>query len=171
VHPALKRSLFVLPPIFILFSILLAFPGCQEDNHWKQDGDALLLRSQSLDHQLLFLNSQIDSLWDTTSTQLANALPPDFPSIDRDIFINARNADHIRMFMSYKLLDSASQSLVMQAGAYDSVLALQVRDLFQERQKFEQEKIQFLAQVEKKDKTASQAYAEKFRLKENPVSQ
>jgi len=166
-----KRLLFSFRSIFVLLSILLAFPGCLPDNQWKQEGDALLLRSRDLDDQLVLLNTQIDSLWDTTSIQLANALPPDFPSIDRDIFINARNADHIRMFMSYKLLDSATQALVIQAGVYDSILAQQVHGLFLARQEFEREKIQFLGQVEKQDKSASQDYAEKFRTKENLVSQ
>jgi hypothetical protein len=171
VHPDVKRKLFVSAPIIALLSILLAVPGCRDNNHWKQEGDALVLRSQSLDDQMLSLNTQIDSLWDTISVQLANALPPDFPSIDRDIFINARNADHIRMFMSYKLLDSAAQDLVQQAGTHDSILAQQVRDLYLARQDFEREKIQFLGQIEKLDKTTSQEYAEKFRLKENALSQ
>jgi hypothetical protein len=165
VYPDVKRTHFIFAPIIVLFSILLTLQSCGHERHWKQEGDALLLRSQELDNQLILLNTRIDSLWDTTSTQLANALPPDFPSIDRDIFINARNADHIRMFMSYKLLDAATQSLVMQAGSYDSLLALQVRDLFLEQQKFEQEKNQFLAQLEKQDKAAGQEFAEKFRSK------
>ena len=70
------------------------------------------------------------------------------------------------MFMSYKLLDSASQSLVMQAGAYDSLLHLQSVIFSRNGKNLQQEKIQFLSQVKKQDKAASQAYAEKFRLKE-----
>ncbi len=109
---------------------------------------------------------RVDSLWDTVSVQLNNAIPPGFPSTDREIFIHARNAGHIRMFMSYKQLDTATQSLVNQAGITDSLLALQIQQAYAERLAFEDKKLHFLSEVEKSDKALSKTFAEKFRIAE-----
>ena len=142
-------------------------PGCQEKtSHWQQEGDALLAQNAALNAKLKSLNSSVDSLWDTVSVQLDHTIPPDFPEVDRNIFIKARNAGHIRMFMSYKQLDAATQSLVNAAGVADSLLAIQIQQLYSERQAFEQQKLHFLSEVEKSDKALSKTIAEKFRTAE-----
>jgi len=143
--------------------------GCQHKKQWQQEEEVLLQKAHELDTRLAQLNAQIDSLWDTTSVQLAQKIPADFPAVDRDIFIKARNADHIRMFMSYKQLDDDAKALVNQAGKQDSFLAIQVRALYIERQDFEQKKLLFLSEVEKHDKAASRECAEKLRSSENSI--
>jgi hypothetical protein len=169
VYPAQNK------PITLLFLLVIAFTGilfssCQNQQPWQQEEDALILQAKVLDTKLDRLNASIDSLWDVTSAQLDKQLPADFPAIDRDIFIKARNADHIRMFMSYKELDNDTKALVNNAGIQDSLLAKQVRALYAEQQAFEQKKLSFLSKVEKQDKAASRASAEKFKSAENSIA-
>ena len=143
--------------------------GCQHKKQWQQEEEVLLQKAHELDTRLAHLNARIDSLWDTTSVQLAQKIPADFPAIDRDIFIKARNADHIRMFMSYKQLSDDAKAIVNHAGTQDSLLAIQVRAYYLERQDFEQKKLLFLSEVEKHDKAASRECAEKLRSSENSI--
>ncbi len=158
------------------FSLLLAGAwlgsGCHnQTSHWQQEGDVLVAQNTALNAKLLSLNAKVDSLWDTVSVQLDHAIPPDFPAVDRNIFIKARNAGHIRMFMSYKQLDPAIHSLVDQAGVADSLFALQIQQVYAERQAFEQQKIHFLSEVEKSDKALSKTLADKFRTAKYPSAQ
>src|SRR6187431_2085521 len=109
------------------------------------------------------LNARIDSLWDVTSATLDKELPADFPPVDRDIFLNARNADHIRMFMSYKDISPELQALVDKAGEYDQMLAHHMREHQMEQQVFEQRKNEFLQKVAQQNESTSNEYALKFR--------
>jgi len=151
--------LFIVGTFFIL-------SACDPQGQWDKQSALLLQQADQLEAKQIQLNTRIDSLWDATTEALAKALPSDFPPTDRDIFLKARNADHIRMFMSYKLLDAQTQDLVNKAGQYDEMLANQVRDLYAQRQNFEKEKIQFLSQVERHDKKAGQHYAEQLSVAE-----
>lgn len=151
---------------FVLFlsAIVFTLASCTRDRQWYKEAAQLLKKSNDLEQNHQLLNHRIDSLWDATSMALDKALPADFPSIDRGIFIKARNADHIRMFMSYKLLDENAKAIVNKAGEYDEMLAVQVRQLFQQEQEFGQEKSKFLNQVEKNNPDAGRKYADQFLL-------
>ena len=142
-----------------LLGTMLTLFACTTSNQ----KEALLQQALTLEQRHCLLNASIDSLWDVTTAQLASNIPPDFPAIDRDIFLKARNANHIRMFMSFKQLDSKSQALVNQAGQYDEVLASKVHHLMAEKEQFEAQKNQFLQQLAQKDLAASQAFAQKIR--------
>lgn len=155
----------------LVFSLLLTLPSCDRKGQWEKEFTGLLEQTVGLKHRHCQLNASIDSLWDTTSAQLKSALPASFPATDRDIFFKARNADHIRMFMSFKLLDSSTQALVDEAGKYDAALAAQIRDLSEKTQLFEQQKIQFLKQVEQQNPEASRGYAAIFRTAVTDICQ
>ena len=142
-----------------LLGTMLTLYACET----SKQKEALLRQAQALEQRHRQLNASIDSLWDVTTAQLASNIPTDFPAIDRDIFLKARNANHIRMFMSFKQLDSQSQALVNQAGRYDEVLAAKVHHLMAEKEQFEAQKNQFLQQLAKKDLEASRAFAQKIR--------
>lgn len=142
-----------------LLGTMLTLLACTTSNQ----KEALLQQALALEQRNCQLNASIDSLWDATAAQLESALPASFPAIDRDIFLKARNANHIRMFMSFKQLDSKSQALVNQAGQYDEMLAAKVHHLLVEKQQFEAQKNQFLQQLAQKDLSASQAFAKKIR--------
>ena len=138
--------------------------SCAPQSPWEEESEALLRKTTALEDLHHQLNLRIDSLWDVTTDQLAGMMPSDFPSIDREIFLKARNADHIRMFMSFDLLSDDAQNLVIRAGEYDQFLAKQIHHLIAERQKFESEKNRFLSEVQQEDEAASRQYAEKFRM-------
>lgn len=142
-----------------LLGTMLTLFACTTSNQ----KEVLLQQALALEQRHCQLNASIDSLWDATTAQLKSAMPADFPAIDRDIFLKARNANHIRMFMSFKQLDSKCQALVNQAGQYDEVLAAKVYHLMAEKQQFEAQKNQFLQQLAKKDLAGSQAFAQKIR--------
>jgi hypothetical protein len=148
---------------FLLLVAVWGFWACDSRSQWEKENAELHRQMTDLEHRQKSLQASIDSLWDITSAQLAAALPAGFPPTDRDIFLNARNADHIRMFMSFKLLDADAQSLVNQAGEQDEILAAQARALLEERQAFEQHKNQFLQKVAAEDESAGRLYASKFR--------
>jgi len=169
VYPVQNKPLSLLFLPVIVSTCIFYFSACQNQHPWQQEEETLLQQAHELDTRLDHLNASIDSLWDTTSVLLAQQLPPDFPAIDRDIFIKARNADHIRMFMSYKALDDNTKALVNNAGTQDSMLANKVRALYTERQEFEQKKLLFLSEVEKHDKAASRECVEKIRSSENTI--
>lgn len=156
-------------PFFISISTVLflafiaAIAGCDGNSRWEKEQSGLLSQAAYLEHRHSQLNASIDSLWDVTTAQLTAALPSSFPVQDRNIFLKARNADHIRMFMSFKQLAPETQSLVIKAGEYDSLLAAQVRALLAQSQEFEQQKMQFLRKVEQRDTAASRLYADELR--------
>src|SRR5690606_9687552 len=103
----------------------------------------LLTRAEALARRHTELTYRIDSLWDTTTARLAEAMPPDFPVVDRDIFLTSRNADHMRMFMSFELLDSTTRELIHAAGRADQQLAGELRQWAVEYRAFEREKQAF----------------------------
>lgn len=159
----MKRSGTIHPFLYLLLPSLLILSACDRTASWNAESEGLLHRADSLEMQHHIINTRIDSLWDATTAVLASEIPEDFPPTDREIFLKARNADHIRMFMSFKSLSPEAQAIVDSAGKYDAMLALQIRDLQISQQAFEQEKNQFLARVEKADQQAGQMYAEAFR--------
>lgn len=142
---------------FLCFVTTILAVCCNSAASEQERYQTLLGRAQSLEHRHCQLNASIDSLWDVTSQQLDKALPKNFPAIDRGIFLRARNADHIRMFMSFKQLSPDAQSIVNEAGKYDTSLAAQVRGLLEEKQSFEREKIRFLKNIGKTN--TSEVYA------------
>lgn len=144
------------------FLFLLIFYSCQQANPWKSEAEALQHQSAELDVAHIKLNERIDSLWDATTEVIAKDLPADFPPVDRDIFLHCRNADHIRMFMSFKRLSPEVQSTVDVAAQLDAMLAVQARDLQIRRDQFQQEKNHFLIKVADQDPKAGKRYAEQF---------
>lgn len=146
-----------------VFALIFVLSSCGNPQSWKQKYSDLLQRAVALEHRHAQLQASIDSLWDVTSLKLDHSLPASLPPMDRAVFLNSRNADHIRMFMSFKQLDPDLQSLVNQAGEHDALLAKQMQELMNQQQVFEQQKIQFLREVEAKDKQAVQHYAAEFR--------
>lgn len=152
------------PHILLLLSAMMLFPACDDRAAWRVEGDQLISKATSLSQQHDMLNIRIDSLWDTTTAVLAAAIPEDFPPTDREIFLHARNADHIRMFMSFKTLDAETQALVDNAGRFDEKLASQVRALQQQQQVFEKEKIEFLSKLDGTAPDDFRYYADLFHM-------
>ena len=152
-------------PFFFLTAFLLSI-GCTSDVR-QEEYAGLLQQAASLEQRHCRLKSSTDSLWDVTSARLEKAMPPGFPAVDRDIFLKARNADHMRMFMSFQKLDAAAQSLVNEAGKYDAILAAQVQNLLKQQQDFEKRKISFLKKMEQKDAASVQTYAAELRTAGN----
>jgi hypothetical protein len=146
----------------LIVSALVVFTACGKRATFKTEGEELMSQANDLAQQHAMLNIRIDSLWDATTTALSAAIPEDFPPTDREIFLNARNADHIRMFMSFKTLDKETQALVDAAGRYDEMLASQIRSLQQQRQEFEHQKIDFLSKVADNDSSDFRYYADQF---------
>ena len=146
----------------LFLTSLVLVPACGDRASFKIEGDDLISQANTLAQQHAKLNLQIDSLWDATTEALSAAIPADFPPTDREIFLNARNADHIRMFMSFKTLDTETQALVDAAGRYDEMLASQIAKLQQQRQAFEHQKIDFLGKVADNDSSDFRYYADQF---------
>ena len=159
----MKRSGTLQSFLCLLLPAFLVLTACDHTTAWQAESEALLHRGDSLEAEHQLINTRIDSLWDATTALLASAIPQDFPPTDREIFLKARNADHIRMFMSFKSLSPDVQAVVDNAGKYDAMLAGQIRELQAQQQAFELEKNQFLENVEKADQMAGQRYAEAFR--------
>lgn len=149
--------------ICLLITYLLILTGCNPTKVWDEECKVLLQEAEQLESKHTKLNVSIDSLWDTTSKTLAMAIPEDFPPTDREIFLNSRNADHMRMFMSFKELSAETQSLVDAAGKYDAMLATEIKTLQIQKEDFEKRKTQFLRKVDEQNKEAYQQYAEQFR--------
>ena len=146
-----------------LVCTMLTQLSCKETNQWEQESATLINSSKDLAARHLQLDASVDSLWDITTSILEKQLPQDFPSIDRDIFLNARNADHMKMFKSYELLDTNTKSLIEQAGLYDQKIAQQMQELLEERSQLERNKVQFLGKVAQSDRDLSRQYGDQFR--------
>ena len=147
--------------ICIVCATLLAI-GCKPKPQWHTESEHLTQQVKQWNQQFDALNHQVDSLWDTTSVRLAELLPADFPATDRDIFIRARNADHIRMFMSYNKLDSDLQRLVTDAGQHDAQLAEALRQLYLDKNALDDAISSFLVRVADADPASGQRYATHF---------
>jgi hypothetical protein len=157
---SIRQSVFV----WLVAAATVYMSACRSDDTWDKESQTLHAEAIELNKQHRLLNQRIDSLWDATAIELAASLPPDFPAIDRDIFIKARNADHIRMFMSYQALREDTKALVNAAGKYDEMLAKHVLDLQWRQEKFEAHKTQFLTNVFHHDPEAGQRFAAQFRM-------
>jgi hypothetical protein len=136
--------------------------ACRDQRSYDDEAAALLARGSALAMRHASLQEQVDSLWDTTTAKLAEALPPDLPPVDRDIFLHARNADHIRMFMSFKDLDTTTREIVHAAGRADQALAAETRRLAEEIRRYEADKLAFLAAVGRTDEAAQRHFARQF---------
>ncbi|HSF90367.1 MAG TPA: hypothetical protein VLA46_13180 [Saprospiraceae bacterium] len=156
-------KIYTLQMVLLLY-FLVTLPACNDRAAWKAEGDGLISQATILQQQHDVLNVRIDSLWDTTTAALAAAIPDDFPPTDREIFLHARNADHIRMFMSFKTLDAATQALVDSAGRYDEMIAGQLRTLQQQRQAFEKQKLAFLQKMAGTAPEDFRYYAHQFHM-------
>ncbi|HUR30595.1 MAG TPA: hypothetical protein VMZ69_04135 [Saprospiraceae bacterium] len=159
----MRNVLKLFPAIFLLTSLFI-FQSCAPHAKWEKESAALLVKTAALEDLHHQLDDRIDSLWDATTAQLAVMIPSDFPQIDREIFLKARNADHIRMFMSYSQLSADAKALINDAGDYDQFLAQQIHQLIIQKEKFEEEKNLFLTKVQHEDEEASRLYADKFRM-------
>lgn len=158
------RKYFLASFASICLFALCVGPGCNERD-CDQQAIALLMKAQDLEERHDLIENEIDSLWDLTTAKLALGLPDHIPPSDRDIFLKSRNADHMRMFMSFDKLDRSLQELVIDAGRYDQVLASKIRILSNERLAFEKEKLQFLKKIKQNQgEVASRKIAEKLRL-------
>ena len=146
---------------------LLTLMSCGHENKWEQESATLIKSSKDLSDRHLQLDASVDSLWDVTTTTLEKQLPEDFPSIDRSIFLKARNADHMMMFKSFDLLDADTKSLIIQAGEYDKKISQQMMNLMEEGSKLERDKNQFLSEVAQQDLKLSRQYADQFRSASN----
>ena len=147
-----------------LLSIIFFLPfGCHQTSSWEAEGKALLEENKELRQQHALLDTRVDSLWDATTEALRLAIPADFPPTDREIFLNARNADHIKMFMSFKSLPAETQLLVNSADSLDRQLAAGIVALHKEQMAFDQKKIDFLVKLSKEDPSSVQQYAQLFR--------
>jgi hypothetical protein len=137
--------------------------GCQKSNAWEAEGQALLAENQRLKQKHEDVDARIDSLWDATTEALRSAIPADFPPTDREIFLNARNAAHIKMFMSYKSLPAETQLLVNVADSLDQLLAKDIEELQSAQIEFEQKKLDFLIKVNRDNPSASLHYTQMLR--------
>ena len=155
----------------LLFVFMTLLPACHPNQNWENESTDLLHHAIALEQEHAAINAGIDSLWDVTTLALEKALPPDFPPVDREIFLTSRNADHIRMFMTFKTLPSDIQAMVDAAGKEDERLAVKARILMEEKQEFEKEKNQFLQSIEQQDTSVRRFYADQFRKIENPKQQ
>ena len=153
----------------LAFAILTQF-SCKETHQWDQESAALIKTSKDLVDRHQQLDASVDSLWDATTAILEKQLPGNFPSIDREIFLNARNADHMMMFKSYELLDDNTKSLIVQAGLYDQKLAKEMQELMEQISQLEKSKNQFLSDVAQSDLKQSRLYASQFRSASNTTT-
>ena len=157
-------------PTILIASIFL-IPACQQSSSWEAEGKSLIQEGQQLRQRHDQFDARVDSLWDATTEVLRIAIPADFPPTDREIFLNARNADHIKMFMSFKSLPQETQTLVNVADSIDQQIAKGIVKLHEEQIAFDQKKIDFLVKVSKEDPAAVQQYAQLFHRQNAPQSE
>lgn len=155
---------------FWICASALFFNSCAKESNWEHESALLVTQSLLLNEKYAALNQRVDSLWDATSQQLEKNMPSGVPPVDRDIFLNSRNAYHIRMFDSFELLDPASQQLIINADEYDKKLAREMQLLYEEKKKIEKLKNIFLRKVAESDNKASLAFAHKFRSNESTTA-
>lgn len=155
------KSLYTRFPAFTVLA-LVVFTNCQQPNTWEHEFQTILEVINQLDQSYAKLNGRVDSLWDATTARLREALPAEMPPIEADLFLKSRNADHMRMFMSFQLLDTATQTLVNRAGELDRQLARQIQDVQQGRNSIENKKLEFLTKVKAADEERYEIFHQKF---------
>ena len=149
---------------FAAFTVLalVVFTNCQQPNTWEHEFQTILEDIKRLDQSYSNLNGRVDSLWDATTAHLQETMPAGMPPIEADIFLKSRNADHMRMFMSFQLLDTVTQTMVNQAGEMDSQLAKQIQEVQQGRNSIENKKLEFLKKVKAADEERYEMFHQKF---------
>ena len=135
------------------FYLALLFAGlffaCQSTDPGQLEAEAqqLINEGTMYHNRYCALKYKTDSVWSIVAEAMEKGLPANFATTDRSVFINSRNADHITMFKSFKMIDTSLQTLVMDAGKKDIELANQVRALQMEMDTFESKKLTFLKKV------------------------
>lgn len=144
---------------------LSLFSACAAPDSDRESAlTALAARARELNLHHAQLDARIDSLWDRTALQLEKALPPDFPPVDREIFLTSRNVYHITMFMSFDRLDQATKDLVYAAGKEDEQLSGEMQELAEAQRSFEADKMRFLDEISQSaGREAAVAYTEKLK--------
>ena len=155
------KSLISHVSVFTILAFVVC-TSCKQQNTWDSEFQTILDQINQLDQSYEVLNDRVDSLWDATTAHLSANMPADLPPIEADIFLKSRNADHMRMFMSFKLLDSTTQAIVNEAGEMDKLLAKRIQDVQQGRNSLENTKLEFLKKVEAEDEEAYDRFRQKF---------
>lgn len=144
-------------PLWVLLN--LCFGACQRSADWDRESARLEQYNLALDQQYAYLNFAIDSLWDTTTAILARTMPAGIPPVDREIFLTSRNANHIRMFDSFRAFPDSIRALVDHAACEDEKLAATLTRLAEQRAQFEKEKMKFLSEVARHHPDQYKSYA------------
>jgi hypothetical protein len=143
--------------------------SCNSNVKWQRESEKIIQSISALQYHHQLLDQRVDSLWDETTRQLALHLPQNFPAVDRAIFLKARNADHIRMFKSYELLDQDTKDLIDRAGKMDETIAVEMHQLLDQQLELEHTRNEFLRQVADTDVESSQQYEDQFRIAKNMI--
>jgi hypothetical protein len=143
---------------------LMVLTACEFSNlPFQNEGTTLLQTSKQLNCTEKRYEFTIDSLWDVVSTRLEKVLPDTMPPGRRENMIKIRNATLLKQFkIFYTTLDTASLNLIGRSGNIDSLTALKVMALKEQREAHERKVLDFLIQVEKEDPRASKKWNEKF---------
>jgi hypothetical protein len=108
--------------------LLLSLLACTRQPGWKADAQTLMDKAQSILCELHALNAETDSLWDATVLVMDSLLPTDMNPVDRQGMLSIRNANLIRTYRIYKILDSDFHALIDDADLKDQALVEKIRD-------------------------------------------
>lgn len=117
----MKKSTF----FQILFFLFYA-TAC---NNGHAELEQLAQQKHRLNCEMERLKSQTDSLWDSMSAYLEQALPPDMPPLQRTNMVNTRNAHLMTQFRIYLSLDTAIHGRVRLAQQKDEELAKKMKEV------------------------------------------
>lgn len=108
--------------------LLLSLSACTRQPGWNAEAQTLVDKAQSILCELHALNAETDSLWDATVLVMDSLLPTDMNLVDRQGMLSIRNANLIRTYRIYKMLDSDFHALIDDADLKDQALVEKIRN-------------------------------------------
>lgn len=111
----------------LLLVILVWFSGCK--NQDQLELISILNEERSIFCQLTMMKESIATDWDQMNMLLEQSLSPDMPVAEKTNILKVRNASLIRMFESFKEVDTAVQMALLSLEEKDRKMVEKIVEL------------------------------------------
>ncbi len=132
----------------ILYLIVLT--GCQNKDFTSQIM-AISEDEHSIKCELEVMKKEINKEWDTMNESLDDHLPADMAEQEKVNMLKVRNANLIRMFNTYKTLDTAIKDQLRSVEKKDSMMAIEINLLKEKLIEIENNKMELFDDILKEN--------------------
>lgn len=135
------------PVCYLLFVTLTGAWACDTAQNEKTALLELFHKEKALNCRLASMKDSITTEWDNVNHLLEESLPADMPEEEKTNMLKVRNANLIRMFQSFALMDEEMKMELKKTEQLDLEMTKRITTLRQEANMIETQKIELLGQI------------------------